>query len=125
VPDAALRSSLGCGNPLACADLRPGETVLDLGSGGGLDVLLSARRVAPGGIAYGLDASADMLALDGGAVPANSQRIPGPGQVRPGMPHATAASGEAGDDSREHDRRPRAGRCGQAEAAGRAAAGCG
>jgi SAM-dependent methyltransferase len=63
VPDAALRGSLGCGNPLAVADLHPGEIVLDLGSGGGLDVLLSARRVEPGGIAYGLDASADMLAL--------------------------------------------------------------
>ena len=62
-PGAALRASLGCGNPLAVADLRPGETVLDLGSGGGLDVLLSARRVAPGGTAYGLDASPDMLAL--------------------------------------------------------------
>jgi ubiquinone/menaquinone biosynthesis C-methylase UbiE len=63
VPEAALRASLGCGNPLAVADLRPGEIVLDLGSGGGLDVLLSARRVAPGGLAYGLDASTDMLAL--------------------------------------------------------------
>jgi SAM-dependent methyltransferase len=63
VPEAALRASLGCGNPLAVADLNPGETVLDLGSGGGLDVLLSARRVAPGGTAYGLDASPDMLAL--------------------------------------------------------------
>jgi SAM-dependent methyltransferase len=62
-PDAALRASLGCGNPLAVADLHPGETVLDLGSGGGLDVLLSARRVGPGGTAYGLDASPDMLAL--------------------------------------------------------------
>jgi SAM-dependent methyltransferase len=62
-PEDALRASLGCGNPLAVADLRPGETVLDLGSGGGLDVLLSARRVAPGGTAYGLDASPDMLAL--------------------------------------------------------------
>jgi SAM-dependent methyltransferase len=63
VPEAALRASLGCGNPLAVADLHPGETVLDLGSGGGLDVLLSARRVGPGGIAYGLDASPDMLTL--------------------------------------------------------------
>jgi SAM-dependent methyltransferase len=63
VPEAALRASLGCGNPLAVADLHPGETVLDLGSGGGLDVLLSAHRVAPGGIAYGLDASPDMLTL--------------------------------------------------------------
>ena len=63
VPEAALRASLGCGNPLMVADLQPGEIVLDLGSGGGLDVLLSARRVAPGGLAYGLDASTDMLAL--------------------------------------------------------------
>ncbi len=62
-PQGALRASLGCGNPPAVADLHPGETVLDLGSGGGLDVLLSARRVAPGGTAYGLDASRDMLAL--------------------------------------------------------------
>src|SRR6478672_4788141 len=62
-PEDALRASLGCGNPLAVADLHPGETVLDLGSGGGLDVLLSARRVAPGGTAYGLDASRDMLTL--------------------------------------------------------------
>jgi SAM-dependent methyltransferase len=63
VPEAALRASLGCGNPLAVARLRPGQTVLDLGSGGGLDVLLSARKVAPGGTAYSLDASPDMLAL--------------------------------------------------------------
>jgi SAM-dependent methyltransferase len=63
VPEGALRASLGCGNPLVVASLHPGETVLDLGSGGGLDVLLSARRVAPGGTAYGLDASPDMLAL--------------------------------------------------------------
>jgi SAM-dependent methyltransferase len=63
VPEAALRASLGCGNPLAVASLQPGETVLDLGSGGGLDVLLSARRVGPTGIAYGLDGSTDMLAL--------------------------------------------------------------
>jgi SAM-dependent methyltransferase len=64
-PRDALLASLGCGNPLAVADLKPGEIVLDLGSGGGLDVLLSARRVAPGGIAYGLDASDEMLALAG------------------------------------------------------------
>ncbi|MBF8190249.1 methyltransferase domain-containing protein [Nonomuraea sp. K274] len=63
VPEAASRASLGCGNPLAVADLRPGETVLDLGSGGGMDVLLSARRVGPTGHAYGLDGSHDMLAL--------------------------------------------------------------
>jgi SAM-dependent methyltransferase len=62
-PEAAFQASLGCGNPLTIAELRPGETVLDLGSGGGLDVLLSARRVAPDGIAYGLDASTDMLTL--------------------------------------------------------------
>jgi len=63
VPESALRASLGCGNPVAVADLRPGETVLDLGSGGGLDVLLSARRVGPSGLAYGLDGSADMVSL--------------------------------------------------------------
>jgi SAM-dependent methyltransferase len=62
-PAGVLRASLGCGNPVAVADLRPGETVLDLGSGGGLDVLLSARRVGPDGTAYGLDGSPDMLAL--------------------------------------------------------------
>lgn len=62
-PEAALRASLGCGNPLAIADIKPGETVLDLGSGGGLDVLLSARRTGPHGTAYGLDASPDMLTL--------------------------------------------------------------
>ncbi|MGO0578178.1 arsenite methyltransferase [Ornithinimicrobium panacihumi] len=61
--DAALAASLGCGNPTALAQLHPGEVVLDLGSGGGLDVLLSARRVAPGGHAYGLDMTEDMLAL--------------------------------------------------------------
>ena len=55
LPDGAVRASLGCGNPVAVAQLHPGETVLDLGSGGGIDVLLSARRVAPGGKAYGLD----------------------------------------------------------------------
>lgn len=59
----ALAASLGCGNPTALAELRPGEDVLDLGSGGGLDVLLSARRVAPGGTAYGLDMTPEMLAL--------------------------------------------------------------
>jgi arsenite methyltransferase len=63
VPEAALRASLGCGNPTALAALRPGETVLDLGSGGGIDVLLSARRVGPAGKAYGLDMTDEMLAL--------------------------------------------------------------
>src|SRR5437868_11011575 len=63
VPDTAIKASLGCGNPTALAELKPGEIVLDLGSGGGIDVLLSARRVAPGGKAYGLDMTDDMLAL--------------------------------------------------------------
>jgi len=63
VPQAALQASLGCGNPTALAELRPGETVLDLGSGGGIDVLLSARRVGPAGKAYGLDMTDEMLAL--------------------------------------------------------------
>ena len=63
LPGAAVRASLGCGNPVAVAALRPGETVLDLGSGGGIDVLLSARRVSPGGTAYGLDATPAMIAL--------------------------------------------------------------
>jgi arsenite methyltransferase len=63
VPEAALRASLGCGNPTALAQLKPGETVLDLGSGGGIDVLLSAKRVGPTGKAYGLDMTDEMLAL--------------------------------------------------------------
>ena len=63
LPAGAVAASLGCGNPTAVADLRPGETVLDLGSGGGIDVLLAARRVAPGGTAYGLDMTDEMLAL--------------------------------------------------------------
>jgi SAM-dependent methyltransferase len=63
LPEAAVRASLGCGNPVVVADLRPGETVLDLGSGGGIDVLLSARRVGPSGKAYGLDMTEEMLDL--------------------------------------------------------------
>lgn len=63
LPAEALLASLGCGNPTALAALVPGETVLDLGSGGGIDVLLSARRVGPGGKAYGLDMTDEMLAL--------------------------------------------------------------
>ncbi|HSC91501.1 MAG TPA: arsenite methyltransferase [Gaiellaceae bacterium] len=63
LPAAATLASLGCGNPTAVAELREGETVLDLGSGGGIDVLLSARRVGPTGIAYGLDMTEEMLAL--------------------------------------------------------------
>ena len=63
LPDAAVLGSLGCGNPTAVADLREGETVLDLGSGGGIDVILSAKRVGPTGTAYGLDMTDEMLAL--------------------------------------------------------------
>lgn len=63
LPEMAVKASLGCGNPTALAELRPGETVLDLGSGGGIDVLLSAQRVGPSGKAYGLDITDDMLAL--------------------------------------------------------------
>jgi SAM-dependent methyltransferase len=63
LPETAVLASLGCGNPTALAELKPGEVVLDLGSGGGIDVLLSARRVSPGGKAYGLDMTDEMLAL--------------------------------------------------------------
>jgi arsenite methyltransferase len=63
LPETATMASLGCGNPTAVAELEPGETVLDLGSGGGLDVLLSAKRVGPAGRAYGLDMTDEMLAL--------------------------------------------------------------
>jgi SAM-dependent methyltransferase len=63
LPDTAVLASLGCGNPTAVADLREGEVVLDLGSGGGIDVILSAKRVGPGGLAYGLDMTDEMLAL--------------------------------------------------------------
>jgi arsenite methyltransferase len=63
LPDAAVLASLGCGNPTAVAELREGETVLDLGSGGGIDVILSAKRVGPSGLAYGLDMTDEMLTL--------------------------------------------------------------
>ena len=63
LPDAAVLASLGCGNPTAVADLHPGERVLDLGSGGGIDVLLSAKRVGPTGRAFGLDMTDEMLAV--------------------------------------------------------------
>lgn len=63
IPETAMLASLGCGNPTALAELQPGETVLDLGSGGGIDVLLSAKRVAPTGRAFGLDMTDEMLAL--------------------------------------------------------------
>src|SRR5215469_8246137 len=62
IPEEALRASLGCGNPTAVAQLNAGEIVLDLGSGGGIDVILSAKRVGPKGRAYGLDMTEDMLA---------------------------------------------------------------
>jgi arsenite methyltransferase len=91
VPGRAVTASLGCGNPVAVADLREGETVLDLGSGGGLDVLLSARRVGPTGKAYGLDMTDEMLtvaranAAEAGAANAeflkgHIEAIPLPGQ---------------------------------------------
>jgi SAM-dependent methyltransferase len=63
LPDVAVLASLGCGNPTAVAELHDGETVLDLGSGGGIDVILSAKRVGPTGVAYGLDMTEEMLAL--------------------------------------------------------------
>src|SRR5947207_6344254 len=63
LPQEAILASVGCGNPTALAELHPGEMVLDLGSGGGIDVLLSARRVGPSGKAYGLDMTDEMLAL--------------------------------------------------------------
>src|SRR5918993_1171588 len=63
IPVAAVAASLGCGNPIAVAELREGETVLDLGSGGGIDVLLSARRVGPTGFAFGVDMTDEMLTL--------------------------------------------------------------
>jgi arsenite methyltransferase len=63
VPMEAMRASLGCGNPTALATLKPGEVVLDLGSGGGIDVLLSAKRVSPSGRAYGLDMTDETLSL--------------------------------------------------------------
>ena len=63
LPETAALASLGCGNPTAVAELCEGDTVLDLGSGGGIDVILSAKRVGPTGIAYGLDMTDEMLAL--------------------------------------------------------------
>ena len=63
LPDTAALASLGCGNPTAVAELHEGEVVLDLGSGGGIDVILSAKRVGPTGVAYGLDMTDEMLAL--------------------------------------------------------------
>ena len=76
LPDSAVLASLGCGNPTAVADLREGERVLDLGSGGGIDVLLSAKRVGPTGRAFGLDMTDEMLALAGrNAAEAGAQNV--------------------------------------------------
>src|SRR5215210_2833283 len=76
IPAEALAASLGCGNPTALAKLNPGETVLDLGSGGGIDVLLSARRVGPSGIAYGLDMTDEMLTLvEQNKAPAGAENV--------------------------------------------------
>jgi arsenite methyltransferase len=76
LPEEAVLASLGCGNPLAVADLREGERVLDLGSGGGIDVLLSARRVGPAGFTYGVDMTDDMLELArGNAAKAGAQNV--------------------------------------------------
>ena len=76
LPAEAVAASLGCGNPLAVAELRAGETVLDLGSGGGIDVLLSARRVGPSGFAYGVDMTDEMLELArANAVKANASNV--------------------------------------------------
>ena len=74
LPETAVAASLGCGNPLAMVELREGETVLDLGSGGGIDVLLSARRVGPEGTVYGLDMTDEMLALARGERPQGQAR---------------------------------------------------
>ncbi|HET8622735.1 MAG TPA: arsenite methyltransferase [Gemmatimonadales bacterium] len=82
IPEEAVLASLGCGNPTALADLAPGEKVLDLGSGGGIDVLLSAQRVGPTGHAYGLDMTDDMLAL------ADSNRL------KAGVDNATFLKGD-------------------------------
>lgn len=76
LPSAAVLASLGCGNPTALAQLNPGETVLDLGSGGGIDVLLSAKRVGPSGFAFGLDMTDEMLALaEKNAAESNVQNV--------------------------------------------------
>ena len=87
LPDAAVLASLGCGNPTAVAELRHGEIVLDLGSGGGIDVLLSATRVGPTGFAYGLDMTDEMLELarrNAGRGRRHERRVPqGPHRVDP------------------------------------------
>ena len=95
VPDTALRASLGCGNPTALARLEPGETVLDLGSGGGIDVILSARRVGPTGTVYGVDMTDEMLEL----AEINRQKA---GVTNVDVPEGTHRAGAA---ARQHRRR--------------------
>ena len=118
LPDAALLASLGCGNPTAVAELHAGETVLDLGSGGGIDVLLSARRVGPTGKAYGLDMTDEMLELaranqakagvDERRVPQGRHRgDPAPGR-RPSTSSSPTASSTSPPTSRRCCARPRA-----------------
>ena len=97
LPEAATLASLGCGNPTAVAELREGETVLDLGSGGGIDVLLSAKRVGPTGTAYGLDMTDEMLALARAEVSAELEIAPElafPGRVTRRMRSLVGESGE-------------------------------
>jgi len=103
LPEAAVRASLGCGNPVAVADLQPGETVLDLGSGGGIDVLLSARRVGPAGKAYGHHGRWRDVVLIERRSPAV---LTAPGQDRPQQqPRAETQPGRAGSHGRCHRQR--------------------
>ena len=99
LPEAAVLASLGCGNPTALAELNPGEVVLDLGSGGGIDVLLSARRVGPTGRAYGLDMTDEMLALaneNRSCAGSGCPRVRGPGiRAGAGGCQGTAANGHS------------------------------
>ena len=93
LPEEAVLASLGCGNPIAVADLRQGERVLDLGSGGGIDVLLSARRVGPSGFAYGVDMTDDMLKLArANAAKAGAANV----EFRQGPDRGPAAAGRVG-----------------------------
>ena len=92
LPEAATLASLGCGNPTAVAELREGETVLDLGSGGGIDVILSAKRVGPTGVAYGLDMTDEMLAL--------ARRNADDAGIGHALGHHDRPDGEAGQEVR-------------------------
>ncbi len=105
LPDAAVLASLGCGNPTAVAELRPGEVVLDLGSGGGIDVLLSASRVGPTGFAYGLDMTDEMLELARATRPRPAPRTSssaraGSNRSRSATPRSTSSSATASSISR-------------------------